>query len=67
MTKFNPGDDVIVDFDGLDHQGEVVRDERGWVFCRIVIDINADYGSVGPRLDPHATVCVPESRVRLAD
>lgn len=66
MTKFNPGDDVIVDFGGECH-GEVIRQSNGYVMAVIAVDPEADYGSVTARLDPHSTVCVPEGRVRLAD
>lgn len=64
---FERGDDVIVDFDGVEHQGEVERVDHGWIFCRIIIDLTEDYGSQTPRLSPHSTVCVREAHVRHAD
>ena len=61
---YQPGDDVIVDVFGIEHQGEVLWQSRGWVVCVIAVDPSADYGSITPRLDPHSTVCVPEGRVK---
>lgn len=66
MTKYQPGEDVIVQFDGQEHQGEVIRQSRGFVMCQIIIDPSWDYGSQGPRLDPVSTVLVPEKNVRHA-
>lgn len=62
-----PGDEVVVFFDGLEHQG--VFDSamgKGWVRCRIRIDPEADYGSITARLTPETVVCVRESEVRHA-
>lgn len=67
MTKYQSGDDVIVEFDGYEHQGEVIRQTHGYVMCQIMIDPLCDYGSQGPRLDPVSTVMVPEKNVRHAD
>jgi hypothetical protein len=67
MTKFSEGDDIIVDFGGLDHRAEVVRHSNGWVLAVIVIDPQWDYGRQGARLVPHSTVCVPEKRVKHAE
>lgn len=58
------GQDVMVDVFGIEHQGHVVSQSRGWVVCVIATDPLADYGSVGPKLTPRSTVCVPEARVR---
>ena len=62
--KFEPGQDVMVDVFGIEHQGEVLSQSRGWVVCLIATDPLADYGKVGPKLDPRTTVCVPDVRVR---
>jgi len=62
--KWQPGDDVWVDFDGKEHRGEVVSSKRGYVVAIIEIDPVWDYGRMGPRLAPLSHVCVPESRVR---
>lgn len=61
------GDDVIVDFEGLDHFGHIERIEKGWAMCTIAIDPLIDYGSGTERLAPHQTVMVPLSRVRPRD
>lgn len=63
--KFNRGDDVLVDFGGLEHKGEVISQSAGYVMARILADPTADYGDVTPRLDPQPTVCVKETKVRL--
>ena len=59
----NPGDDVTVDFDGLDHDGVIERIEHGWAICTIIIDTEPDYGSGTERLSPYQTVAVPIARV----
>lgn len=59
-----PGDDVIVDLDDLDHQGTIERIEHGWAHCLIAIDPDNDYGSGTERLAPYQHVCVPLARVR---
>lgn len=66
MSKFNPGDDVIVDFGGECH-GEVIRQSNGYVMAVIMLDPELDYGLMSSSLDPRPTVCVPEGRVRLAE
>jgi hypothetical protein len=66
MTKFKPGDDVIVKMKAREHHGEVIEQRSGYVMCRIQIDPQWDYGST-TWLDPEPTVCVPEKRVRHAD
>lgn len=65
--SINPGDPVIVDFDGLDHRGILERIDHGWARCLIMIDPEADYGSGTERLDPLQHVCVPVGRVTKAD
>ena len=67
MSDFKTGDDVMVEFDGIEHLGEVLFQSRGWVTCTVTIDSSADYGRITPQLVPHSTVCVPEKRVRHAD
>lgn len=67
MTKFQPGDDVIVDFGGLEHPGEVLHQSSGYVMVKILSDPNADYGSISSMMDPEPTVAVKESKVRHAD
>lgn len=64
--KFQPGDDVLVEFDGWEHRGEVKSHNNGWVTCRIAIDPFVDYGCQTPRLSPVSIVCVRESDVRHA-
>jgi hypothetical protein len=66
MTKFNAGDDVVVDFAGIEHQGEVIEQRRsGYVMVRIILaDPSWVYGSIGARLDPEPTVCVKLTNVR---
>ena len=67
MSPFKPGDDVIVDFGGLDHPGEVISQSSGYVMVRILADPIADYGGISSMLDPEPTVAVKESKVRHAD
>ena len=65
--KFQPGDDVLVDFKGVeDVPGEVIRQSNGWVMLIAAIDGTHDWGNIGPRLDPQSTICVPEGRVKPA-
>ena len=66
---YQPGDRVFVNFAGIEHNsGEVVATHQhsGYVLCRITIDPEADYGSIGPRLDPEPTVCVLETAIKPA-
>jgi hypothetical protein len=65
--KFSVGDDVIVEFGGRDHQGEVIQQSKDWILARILVDPAWDYGRVSANLDPQATVCVRVSAVRQAD
>ena len=67
MTKFQPGDDAVIDFDGVEVPAEVIRQSNGWVMAIAAIDGDQDWGSIGPRLDPRSTICVPESRVKHAE
>lgn len=65
--RFQPGQDVIVDFDGVEHRGEVLNHRGGHVLATIVTDLLADYGGISPMLAPHQTVCVAEGKVRPAE
>ena len=67
MTKFQPKDDCIIDFDGVEVPAEVISQSNGWVMVTAAIDGNQDWGSIGPNLDPRSTICVPEKRVKRAD
>ncbi len=60
---FKPGDDVIIDFEGLPHDGHIERVCKGWVMVTMAVDPLLDYGSGTERLAPHQTVCVPLTRV----
>lgn len=62
-----PGDDVVVDFEGIDHLGHIDRIEKGWVRAVILVDPELDYGSGTERLSPCQTVMVPACRVRPRD
>jgi hypothetical protein len=64
---FRKGDDVIIEFDGLDSPGRVISETHGWIMAHIIPDIEADYGELSSRLSPVSTVCVPISRVRHAE
>jgi hypothetical protein len=67
-SNYKPGDDIVVNFDGIESAGVVERIERnGFIRARIVIDHQADYGSITARLAPHSTVCVRETDVRKSD
>jgi len=63
---FQPHDDVIIDFDGINVPAEVIKQSNGWVMAVAAIDGTHDWGSISPRLDPRSTICVPESRVQPA-
>lgn len=64
---FAAGDDVTVEFDGIEHQGRIDKIDHGWAICTIAIDPSADYGSGTERLAPHQTVAVQTTRVRARD
>lgn len=66
MTRFKPGDEVTVEFKGINCDGIVIRQSSitGFVMARIAIpDVEVDFGSISPRMDPQPTVCVKESKV----
>jgi len=64
LSKFAFGDDVVVNFDGVESRGEVLRVSNGYVLCNIDIDPEGDYGQLTSRLATRSTVCVKESNVR---
>ena len=67
MTRFKPGDAVTVEFRGIECLGEVIRQSSitGYVMAVVNIpDVEVDFGSISPQLDPQPTVCVPESKVK---
>lgn len=64
MTDYQPGQDITVLFDGIEHRGELEKIENGWYHCRIIIDPAGDYGSITARLAPQSTVCVRADCVR---
>ena len=48
-----PGDDVLVDFEGHEWPGEVLRVENsGYVICNIHTDPLLDFGSSSARVMP---------------
>lgn len=61
---FAKGQDVWVDFDGLEHAGHIDKIDHGWAICTIQTDCEWDYGSGTERLAPHQTVAVMATRVR---
>lgn len=65
---FNKGDDVIVDFKGIDHQAEVVEvaNHTDYVLVRMHIDPEADYGNVTASLPPEAIVWTKREQLRPA-
>ena len=61
----NTGDDVVVDFEGGEFPGEVLRGEHsGYILCRIHTDPLWDYGRSSARIDPEQVVAVRVGRVR---
>ena len=64
---FEPGQDVVVLFDGEECPGEVIECNHGWVLARVLIDPCSDWGSLSDRLSPVSQVMVREGDVRLAD
>lgn len=64
---FDPGQDVVVNFDGEDCQGEVIESQHGWVLARVLIDPMIDHGGMSPTLSPVSQVMVRERDVRPMD
>jgi len=63
---FQPGDDVVVTFDGNESPGEVISVSavNGYIMCRILADPEADYGSLNSWMPHMPTVCVREKDLR---
>jgi len=65
-VTFKPGQQVIVDFGGLDHAGTVIEHRAGYVMVKVVLaDPAADYSDVD-WLDVEPTLCIKESKIRAA-
>lgn len=67
MTRYRPGEDVVVTFQGIEMQGTVISQGpvSGYVMAVVINpDPEMDMGSISPRFDPQPTVCVPPSDVR---
>lgn len=64
--KFQPGQDVTIEFDGIDHRGHIIEHRHGTIMAVIQTDPTADYGSGTDRLAPQQTVCVAEHKVKPA-
>lgn len=59
------GDDVIVDFEGAEFPGEIIKPEHsGYILCKIHTDPCWDYGRGGSRIMPEQVVAVRVNRVR---
>ena len=67
MTKFKAGQDIIIEFDGINHRAEVIEHRRGTVMAVMETDPAADYGSGTDRMAPQQTVCVAEHKVKPAE
>jgi hypothetical protein len=64
---FNPGDDVLVTFEGGEFPGEVLKlESSGYVLCRIHPDPLWDFGSASSRVMPEQIVAVRKSAVQPA-
>lgn len=61
---FEPGQDVVVTLDGVEHPGEVIEASKGWVLTKVSIDMENDYGSLSDRLDPQSLFMVRDTNVR---
>ena len=69
VTRYHPGDDVVVTFQGVEMQGEVIWQgaTSGYVMAVVINpDPELDMGSISAAFDPRPTVCVPASKIRLA-
>lgn len=64
---FEPGQDVLVTFDGEEYPGEVLDVHKGRVTARVLIDPLADHGDCTPMLGLRSLVNVRESDVRLVE
>lgn len=60
-----PGDDVTVEFSGVEHFGEVLKVEQsGFVLCRVHTDPLLDYGRASARVSPEQVIAVRSTRVK---
>ena len=67
MTRYKPGDDIVVTFQGVEMRGEVIYQGKVSGFVMAVVinpDPEIDLGSITARFDPRPTVCVPANKVR---
>jgi hypothetical protein len=66
---FERGDDVLVELDGGEFPGEVLKTESssGFVLCRIHTDPEWDFGVASPRVMPEQVVAVRTGNVKAAD
>ena len=64
---FEPGQDVVVSFDGGEWPGEVERINNGWVIARIMVDPEWDFGRLSSNISAIMTVAVREAYVRPVD
>jgi hypothetical protein len=64
MTDLHPGDTVTVTFQDEDHPGVIENIHHGWIYARITIDPELDYGKITARLAPQSTVCVRHNNIR---
>lgn len=63
---FDTGQDVFVNFDGVEYPGEVLGIRRGRVMARVHIDPITDHGELTPMLGITSIVNVREADVRAA-
>ena len=62
---YQPGDDVLIDFHGLEHRAEVLNHRGSWVLAVMIPDPVWDYGRASAQIDPsRQTVCVRDRHVR---
>jgi hypothetical protein len=65
---FERGDDVLVDFDGGEFPGEVLKSEAsGYVLCRIHTDPEWDFGMSSAWVMPEQVVAVRTGNIKPAD
>lgn len=67
MTKYHPGQDVQIEFDGLIHRGVIIDHRGGYCMATMEVDALADYGQGSAMMGPQQTVCVPERNVTVID
>jgi hypothetical protein len=67
--SYRPGDDIIVNFDGVESRGAIISigQHTGYIMCEMLPDMAGDYdASIGPRLTPVTTVCVLPTQIKPA-